>query len=158
MATIKALTGSGWLKDADDNFQSLASLAGLHVTKFTFDAEADDNTAETPVSNKTVANHPMGVSIPDNAVVVDGWVEVITAIDSVDDGATISVGLVAETKDDLLDSATQANLAADKVVSMAAVKTAPVKLAAETEINVAVETKALTAGKFIGHIVWMEGA
>jgi len=155
MAEIKSLTGAGWLKDADDNFQSLADLTGLHVTKFTFDAEADDNTAETPVSNKTVANHPMGVSIPDNAVVVDGWVEVITAIDSVDDGATISVGLVAETKDDLLNSATQANLAADK--AMAAVKTAPVKLAAETEINVAVETKALTAGKFIGHIVWMEG-
>lgn len=157
MAEIKSLTGAGWLKDADDNFQSLASLAGLHVTKFTFDAEANDN-ADDPVSNKTVANHPMGVSIPDNAVVVDGWVEVITAIDSVDDGATISVGLVAETKDDLLNSATQANLAADKVVSMAAVKAAPIKLAAETEINVAVETKALTAGKFIGHIVWMEGA
>ena len=38
MAEIKSLTGAGWLKDADDNFQSLADLAGLHVTKFTFDA------------------------------------------------------------------------------------------------------------------------
>ena len=155
MAEIKSLTGAGWLKDADDNFQSLASLAGLHVTKFTFDAEADDNTAETPVSNKTVAAHPMAVSIPDNAIVISGHVDVITAVTS-DGSATVAIGLVSGV--DLLAATAKASLGLAAQVPMAAVKTAPIKLTAEKAITVTVGTAALTAGKFDGYIVWMEGA
>ena len=44
MATIKSLTGAGWLKDADDNFAAvnaeLAYSSGFHITKFTFDTAA----------------------------------------------------------------------------------------------------------------------
>jgi len=43
-------------------------------------------------------------------------------------------------------------------VPMAAVKTTPIKLAAEKAVTVTVGTAALTAGKFDGYIVWMEGA
>ena len=155
MADIKSLTGSGWLKDADDNFQSLASLAGLHVTKFTFDAEADDNTAETPVSNKTVAAHPMAVSIPDNAIVISGHVDVITAVTS-GGSATVAISLVAD--NDLLTATELTGLTEGKQLPMAAVKTAPIKLSAEKAVTVTVGTAALTAGKFDGYIVWMEGA
>mgnify|MGYP000865446584 CR=1 FL=1 len=154
MAEIKSLTGAGWLKDADDNFQSLASLAGLHVTKFTFDAEADD-AAETPASNKTVAAHPMAVSIPDNAIVISGHVDVITAVTS-EGAATVAIGLVSGV--DLLAATAKASLTLAAQVPMAAVKTAPIKLSAEKAVTVTVGTAALTAGKFDGYIVWMEGA
>ena len=154
MATIKSLTGAGWLKDADDNFQSLADLTGLHVTKFTFDAEANDN-AEEPASNKTVAAHPMAVSIPDNAIVISGHVDVITAVTS-DGSATVAIGLVSGV--DLLAATAKASLGLAAQVPMAAVKTAPIKLTAEKAVTVTVGTAALTAGKINGYIIWMEGA
>jgi hypothetical protein len=154
MAAIKSLTGSGWLKDADDNFASLSSLAGLHVTKFTFDTEANDNAA-TPASNKTVAAHPMAVSIPDNAIVISGHVDVITAVTS-GGSATVAIHLVGA--NDLLAATAVASLGLAAQVPMAAVKTTPIKLAAEKAVTVTVGTAALTAGKFDGYIVWMEGA
>ena len=154
MATIKSLTGSGWLKDADDNFQSLSSLTGLHITKFTFDTAAKD-AASTPVSNKTVAAHPMAVSIPDNAIVISGHVDVITAVTS-GGSATVAISLVAD--NDLLTATELTGLTEGKQLPMAAVKTAPIKLSAEKAVTVTVGTAALTAGKFDGYIVWMEGA
>jgi len=153
MATIKSLTGAGWLKDADDNFQSLADLTGLHVTKFTFDTAVND-AAETPASNKTVAAHPMAVSIPDNAIVISGHVDVITAVTS-EGAATVAIGLVSGV--DLLAATTKTSLGLAAQVPMAAVKTAPIKLSAEKAVTVTVGTAALTAGKFDGYIVWMEG-
>ena len=154
MADIKSLTGSGWLKDADDNFQSLSSLTGLHITKFTFDTAAKD-AASTPVSNKTVAAHPMAVSIPDNAIVISGHVDVITAVTS-GGSATVAISLVAD--NDLLTATELTGLTEGKQLPMAAVKTAPIKLSAEKAVTVTVGTAALTAGKFDGYIVWMEGA
>ena len=155
MAEIKSLTGAGWLKDADDNFQSLASLAGLHVTKFTFDTAAKDATSPTPVSNKTVAAHPMAVSIPDNAIVISGHVDVITAVTS-DGSATVAIHLASA--NDLLTATALTGLTEGKQLPMAAVKTAPIKLTAEKAVTVTVGIAALTAGKFDGYIVWMEGA
>lgn len=155
MSEIKSLSGAGWLKDADDNFQSLADLTGLHVTKFTFDTAANDATSPTPVSNKTVAAHPMAVSIPDNAIVISGHVDVITAVTS-GGAATVAVHLVGA--NDLLTATAVASLGLAAQVPMAAVKTTPIKLAAEKAVTVTVGTAALTAGKFDGYIVWMEGA
>ena len=154
MAEIKSLTGAGWLKDADDNFQSLADLTGLHVTKFTFDTEANDNAA-TPASNAEMGAHPMAVSVPDNAIVISGHVDVITAVTS-EGAATVAIGLVSGV--DLLAATAKTSLGLAAQVPMAAVKTAPIKLAAERAVTVTVGTAALTAGKFDGYIVWMEGA
>ena len=154
MAEIKSLTGAGWLKDADDNFQSLASLAGLHVTKFTFDTAVND-AAETPASNKLVGAHPMAVSVPDNAIVISGHVDVITAVTS-EGAATVAISLV--NANDLLTATALTGLTEGKQLPMAAVKTAPIKLAAAKAVTVTVGTAALTAGKFDGYIVWMEGA
>ena len=158
MAEIKSLTGAGWLKDADDNFSAinaeLAYSSGLHITKFTFDTAAKD-AASTPVSNKTVAAHPMAVSIPDNAIVISGHVDVITAVTS-GGSATVAISLVAD--NDLLTATELTGLTEGKQLPMAAVKTAPIKLSAEKAVTVTVGTAALTAGKFDGYIVWMEGA
>ena len=155
MAEIKSLTGAGWLKDADDNFQSLSSLTGLHITKFTFDTAANDATSPTPVSNKTVAAHPMAVSIPAKAIVISGHVDVIAAVTS-DGDATVAIHLASD--NDLLTATAKTSLGLAAQVPMAAVKTTPIKLSAEKAVTVTVGTAALTAGKFDGYIVWMEGA
>ena len=159
MATIKSLTGAGWLKDADDNFAAvnaeLANTAGLHITPFVFDTAANDATSPTPVSNKTVAAHPLAVTIPDNAIVIGGHVDVITAVTS-DGDATVAISLVAD--NDLLTATGKASLAIKAQLPMAAVIAAPIKLEAAKAVTVTVGTAALTAGKINGYIIWIEGA
>ena len=154
MADLKPIQISGWLKDVNDNFDSLASLSGLHITKFTFDTAAND-AASTPASNKTVAAHPLAVTIPDNAIVISGFVDVIAAVTSNGD-ATVAIHLA--NANDLLAATGKANLTLAAQLPMAAVIAAPIKLAAEKAVTVTVGTAALTAGKIDGYIVWIEGA
>jgi len=154
MAALKPIQISGWLKDVNDNFDSLASLSGLHITKFTFDTAAND-AASTPASNKTVAAHPLAVTIPDNAIVISGFVDVIAAVTSNGD-ATVAIHLA--NANDLLAATGKANLTLAAQLPMAAVIAAPIKLTAEKAVTVTVGTAALTAGKLDGYIIWMEGA
>lgn len=154
MSEIKSLSGAGWLKDADDNFQSLKSLAGLHVTPFVFDTAAKDATSPTPVSNKTVAAHPLAVTIPDNAIVIGGSIDVIEAVTS-EGNATVAISLVAD--NDLLTATGKASLAIKAQLPLAAVIAQPIKLEAAKPVTVTVGTAALTAGKINGYIIWMEG-
>lgn len=157
MSEIKSLSGAGWLKDADDNFQSLKSLAGLHITPFVFDTEASDAATE-PASNKTVAAHPLAVTIPDNAIVIGGHVDVIAAVTSATNNATVAIHLA--NANDVLTSTegAEANLTLAAQIPMAALVAAPIKLAAAKAVTVTVGTAALTAGKLNGYIIWMEGA
>ena len=154
MSEIKSLSGAGWLKDADDNFQSLKSLAGYHVTPFVFDTAANDATSPTPVSNKTVAAHPLAVTIPDNAIVIGGSIDVIEAVTS-DGSATVAISLVAA--NDLLTATAKASLGIKAQKPLAAVIAQPIKLEADKPVTVTVGTAALTAGKINGYIIWIEG-
>ena len=154
MSEIKSLSGAGWLKDADDNFQSLKSLAGLHVTPFVFDTAANDATSPTPVSNKTVAAHPLAVTIPDNAIVIGGSIDCIAAVTS-DGSATVAIHLV--NANDLLTATGKASLAIKAQLPLAAVISQPIKLEAAKAVTVTVGTAALTAGKINGYIIWIEG-
>ncbi len=158
MATLKSLTGSGWLKDADDNFTAinaeLAYTTGYHITPFVFDTAVNDATSPTPVSNKTVAAHPLAVTIPDNAIVIDGHVDVIEAITS-DGSATVAIHLVSA--NDLLTATAKASLGAKVQLAMA-VDTTPIKLEAAKAVTVTVGGAALTGGKINGYIIWIEGA
>ena len=158
MATLKPVQIAGWLKDVNDNFDTvetaITKIEGLNVTKFTFDTAAND-AASTPVSNKTVAAHPLAVKIPDNAIVIMGFVDVIEAVTS-DDAATVAIHLANE--NDLLAATGKTSLTLAAQLPMAAVNAAPIKLSAEKAITVTVGTAALTAGKFDGYLYWMEGA
>ena len=154
MSEIKSLSGAGWLKDADDNFQSLKSLAGLHVTPFVFDT-AENDAGDTPASNKTVAAHPLAVTIPDNAIVIGGSIDVIAAVTS-DGSATVAINLVGA--NDLLTATAKASLGIKAQKPLAAVIAQPIKLEEEKAVTVTVGTAALTAGKINGYIIWMEGA
>ena len=154
MANLKQIQAAGWLKDVNDNFDSLASLPGLHITKFTFDTAAND-AASTPASNKTVAAHPLAVKIPDNAIVIMGFVDVIAAVTS-DGAATVAIHLA--NANDLLTATAKTNLTLGALIPMAAVITTPIKLTAEKAVTVTVGTAALTAGKIDGYLYWVEGA
>ena len=154
MAALKPIQISGWLKDVNDNFDSLASLPGLHITKFTFDTAAND-AASTPASNKTAAAHPLAVKIPDNAIVIQGFVDVIAAVTS---GGDATVAIHLENANDLLAATAKASLTLAAQLPMAAVNAAPIKLSAEKAITVTVGAAALTAGKLDGYIIWIEGA
>jgi len=158
MATLKPVQIAGWLKDVNDNFDTvetaITKIEGLNVTKFTFDTAAND-AASTPASNKTVGAHPLAVTIPDNAIVISGFVDVIAAVTSNGD-ATVAIHLVDA--NDLLTATGKANLTLAAQLPMAAVITTPIKLAAEKAVTVTVGTAALTAGKIDGYIIWIEGA
>lgn len=159
MATLKSLTGSGWLKDCDDNFTAinaeLAYTSGYHVTPFIFDTAVNDATSPTPVSNKTMAAHPLAVTIPDNAIVIGGSIDVVTAVTS-DGSATVAVHLAGA--NDLITATAKASLTLAAQLPLAAVIAAPIKLAADKAVTVTVGTAALTAGKINGYIIWIEGA
>ena len=158
MAALKPIQIAGWLKDVNDNFDTvetaITKIEGLNITKFTFDTAAND-AASTPVSNKTVGAHPMAVSIPDNAIVISGHVDVIAAVTS-GGSATVAIHLVGA--NDLLTATALTGLTEGKQQPMAAVITTPIKLTAEKAVTVTVGTAALTAGKIDGYLYWVEGA
>lgn len=162
MATIKSLTGAGWLKDADDNFAAvnaeLAYSSGFHITPFVFDTAANDATSPTPVSNKTVAAHPLAVTIPDNAIVIGGHVDVITAVTSSTTNSTIAIHLANANDVFTSTEGAEANLTLAAQLPMAALAAAPIKLAAAKAVTVTVGTAALLTGKLNGYIIWIEGA
>jgi len=161
MATIKALSGAGWLKDADDNFTAinaeLAYTTGYHVTPFVFDTAANDATSPTPVSNKTVAAHPLAVTIPDNAIVIGGHVDVITAVTSATTNSTIAIHLVSANDVFTSTEGAEAGLTLAAQKPMAALAAAPIKLSAAKAVTVTVGTAALLTGKLNGYIIWIEG-
>lgn len=158
MAALKPIQIAGWLKDVNDNFDTvetaITKIEGLNVTKFTFDTAAKDANT-TPASNKTVAAHPLAVKIPDNAIIVYGHVDVIAAVTS-GGSATVAIGLVSGT--DLLVATAVTSLTLAAQLPMAAVIAAPIKLTAEKAVTVTVGDVALTAGKIDGYLYWVEGA
>ena len=158
MATLKPVQIAGWLKDVNDNFDTvetaITKIEGLNVTKFTFDTAANDANT-TPESNKTVAAHPLAVKIPDNAIIVYGHIDVIAAVTS-DEDATVAIHLVSA--NDVLTATGKANLTIKAQILTAAVNAAPIKLEAEKAVTVTVGTAALTAGKIDGYLYWVEGA
>lgn len=158
MATLKPVQIAGWLKDVNDNFDTvetaITKIEGLNVTKFTFDTAAND-AASTPKSNKTVGAHPLAVKIPDNAIIVYGHIDVIAAVTS-DGDATVAIHLVSD--NDVLTATGKANLTIKAQILTAAVNAAPIKLEAEKAVTVTVGNAALTAGKIDGYLYWVEGA
>ena len=158
MATLKPVQIAGWLKDVNDNFDTvetaITKIEGLNVTKFTFDTAAKD-AASTPASNKNVGAHPLAVKIPDNAIIVYGHIDVIAAVTS-DGNATVAIHLVSA--NDVLIATGKADLTIKAQILTAAVNAAPIKLEAEKAVTVTVGTAALTAGKIDGYLYWVEGA
>ncbi|MCK4499269.1 hypothetical protein KAU11_02130, partial [Candidatus Babeliales bacterium] len=64
---------------------------GLTLTKLLtaeFDTAGNDSSG---VSNKTIAAHGLGVYLPDNAIIIRAWYDVITTFESATDAGTIAI-------------------------------------------------------------------
>ena len=145
---------------------------GLTVTKLLtaeFDTAGNDSSG---VSNKTIAAHGLGVYLPDNAIIIRAWYDVITTFTSATDAGTIAIK--AQTANDLVtaiaisdasnvyDAGMHGTLTAGtttlteaapntrtQIVNATDIIAGFIKLTAEREIVCTVAVEALTAGKLV---------
>lgn len=134
------------------------------VVKATFDATLTDSSG---LSNKTIATHGLGVSIPSGAIITNSYYNVLTTFTSSTDAATI--GLSSQAAGDLKvaiaisdggnvydagvhgnlpGSYAEATVAGDSALLDAARKASSFILTtANRELSVVVAVEVLTAGK-----------
>jgi len=134
-------------------------LGFMRAARFTFDPSA--NTGE-----RTIAAHGLGVTLPDNAVVLGGYIEILTTFQSAGaDAGTIALSV--EGANDLvtataISSGTFWDAVKGKVVVPDALNAAGVatsiKTSAAREITATVGSQALTAGKLVGWLFYVIGA
>ncbi len=158
------------------NLRVTPTLAGangqLQVARATFNPSA-------VTGDRTIAAHTLGVTLPDNAVILDFMVDVITTFTSATDAATIAYHL--QSADDLLAAIAisdasnvhdaglhggkigapglGADAAHDTQLEVAALIAASrLKLTAARTITATVAVEALTAGKAELYVSWMPGS
>jgi hypothetical protein len=161
--TLKQITVNGWLKDVNDNFADIApvgdvnGLGNLRVARYTFDTAGTDSAGE---DNTAVGAHGVGVTLPANAIVVGGFVDVNTAFTG-ETNATLAISVQAA--NDIISAAAVSGAPYSTVGRKAIVPKAntpestSVKTSAAKEITCTVGTAALTAGKLTGYLYFVEG-
>jgi len=166
MPTLKNLSSAGWLKDCEDNFQTLEPLIGgdddglgvLRVARFTFDTAAEDSAGS---DNIDVGAHGTGVILPANAIVVGGFFDVNTVFGSENDTATIAISV--QGANDIQTAAAVSGAPYSTIGRKAIVPKAntpeatSVKTSAAKEITCTVAVEALDAGKLTGYLYYVEG-
>ncbi len=140
--------------DTVTSLDSKNGLGTLKVARATFDPSA--NTGE-----RTVGAHTLGVSIPDDAIIVGGFMEVLTAPTSADSTATIAVHVNAA--NDIQTAAAVSGAPWSTTGQKAIVPKANtpestgIKLTALRLITATVAVQALTAGKVIIFLYYVQG-
>ena len=160
MSQLKAVQIQGWLKDVNDNFAAQGpigadvGLGALRVARFEFDAGV--------VANRTVAAHGTGVTIPANAIVVGGFVNVNTAFTSANaNNGTIAISV--EAANDIISAAAVSGAPYSTIGRKAIVPKAntpestSVLASTAKEITCTVAVSALLTGKLTGYLYFVEG-
>lgn len=164
MTQLKQIGIAGTLKDISDNFAALGpigadvGLGNLRVARFLYDTAANDSAA---ASNKTVAAHGTGVTLPQYAIVVGGFFDVNTAFTSA--GGTATIAISVEAANDI-QTATAVSGAPYSAINRKAIvpkantpESTAVKTTVAREITCTVAVQALTAGKLTGYLYYVEG-
>lgn len=160
MPELKPIQISGWLKDVNDNFDTLEPLIGgdldglgvLRVARFTFDAGI--------AANRTVEAHGTGVTIPAHAIIVGGFFDVNTAFTGESNAA---LAIHVQAANDIQTSAAVSGAPYSTIGRKAIVPKAntpestSVKTTAAREITCTVATAALLTGKLTGYLYYVEG-
>lgn len=133
-------------------------LGFVRAARFTFDPTADEDM-------RTIAAHGLGVTIPDNAVILNGYIEILTGFASAGaDAGTIALSV--QSANDLvtataISSGTFWDAVRGKVVVPDALNAAGVatsiKTTAAREITATVAEQALTGGKLVGWLFYVIG-
>jgi len=148
---------------------------GLTVAKVavaTFDSAANDSDG---VSNKTAAAHGLGVYLPDNAIVMRSWIDVVTTFTSATSDAA-SIALMAQSANDLSSALTIVDgrnmfdagmhqcipgswnvtgSAVAEVAMAALIAGSWVKMTAERELTATIAIEAITAGKLVLYVEYV---
>ena len=132
----------GELNSLDDSAAFADGLSRVRVATATYDFAVDGG---------AISAIDLGVTLPDNAIILDGMVDVITTLTSATDAATIAIH--AEAADDIVTAVAiltatdwDAGLHAIKQLGTAATAT---KLTAARAITATIAVEAVTAGKFV---------
>lgn len=145
-------------------------VGALRVAQAVFDPSA--NTAQRPTGAYT-----LGVYIPDNAIVIDAFIDVVTTFTSAGaDAGTIAVHLQsandvvaaiaisdasnvwdAGVRGTKIGAVALDGNAATALVVTASRAAAMLKMTAEREITVTVASQALTAGKMVVNVLYVLG-
>lgn len=167
MPELKPVQIQGWLKDVNDNFDTLEPLASgdlaagglgvLRVARFVFDSAGTDS---ADAANSAVGAHGVGVTLPIHAIIVGGFVDVNTAFTG-ETGAALAIHV--QGANDIISSAAVSGAPWSTIGRKAIVPKAntpestSVKCTAAREITCTVATEVLTAGKLTGYLYYLEG-
>ena len=164
MTQLKQVQIQGLLKDISDNFAAIApvgaddGLGNLRVARFTFAWDGEDSAG---ADNSAAGAHGVGVTIPDAAIVVGGFFETNVVFDSAAHTATIAIHVNAAND---IQTAAAVSGAPWSTTGRKAItpkantpESTSIKLTAAREITCTVAVQALTAGKLIGYLYYVEG-
>lgn len=131
------------------------AFGSRQVAKATFDPSA-------VAAHRTIGAHLLGVKIPDNAIIIGGFIEVLTTFTSATDAATVAVH--AQSANDIKSAVAISNGANPWDAGLQAIipksntpESTGIKLTAERELQATVAVEALTAGKCNIYVEWVSG-
>lgn len=134
---------------------SAAGLGFISAARATFDPSANSG-------ERTVAAHGLGVTIPDDAVVMGGFVDVKTTFTSAADSATIAIHV--QSANDIVSAIAISDGSNPWDAGLKAIvpkintpESTGIKLTAAREITATVAVQALTAGKFSINLFYVVG-
>jgi hypothetical protein len=129
-------------------------LGNLRVARATFDPSANS-------SERTVAAHGLNETLPDNAIVVGGFIDVITTFTSAGDSATIAIK--TEGANDIVTAIAISaggnvwDIGQSPIIPKANTPdSTAVKMSAAREITATVAVEVLTAGKCIIYLYYVQ--
>jgi len=136
---------------------SADGLGLIRAARFTFDPTTD-------AAMRSQAGHGLGVTLPDNALVLGGMIEILTTFTSANDSGTIALSI--QGANDLVTAtaissgtfwdAVKSKVVVPDALNAAGVATA-IKLTAAREVTATVGTQDLTGGKLVGWLFYVIG-
>jgi hypothetical protein len=162
---LKPIGIAGWLKDVNDNFESIMPIGqedGFGVerlARFTFDVEGVDSAGEP---NAGVGAHGVGLSFPAHAIIIGGFFDVNTPFTS-ENASNATIAIKVEGANDIVSAAAVSGAPYSTKGRKAIVPKAntpestSVKTTVAREITVTVATSELLTGKLTGYLKWVPG-
>ena len=159
--SLKPVTVNGMLKDINDNFDVVEPLVSgdadglgvLRVARATFDLAVE--------ANRAVGAHGLGVTLPAQAIVVGGFMEVNPALTGETD-ATLAMSVLSAND---IQTAVAVSGAPWSTTGRKAIvpkantpESTSIKLTAAKEITATVAVAALLTGKVTVYLYYVEGA
>ena len=136
----------GTVTEADLVVPSADGLQSRRIARATYDFAVDGG---------AISTIGLGVTLPDNAIVVRAWYEVLTTLTSATDAATVSLDIPVDDVAGILAAIAISNVANPwDAGSFEAIQTGTVanfanKCTAARELSITIAVEAVTAGKFI---------